>query len=172
MKYFRALMRRFALGLMVLGTALFLAQGPVHAEGQGFDIIGGIGGAWSVLYPRDVQLRDYYRDGLSFKGFLEFMGENGISALGDIGYSSMGNRSASAPNGTALTMIPATASVAYHFAKDSSVSPYLGAGLGIFYIDESDPDVNYLRTARFGKTIFAGADINNFSFSYLFAFHR
>ncbi|MFA5098090.1 MAG: outer membrane beta-barrel protein [Candidatus Margulisiibacteriota bacterium] len=149
---------------IVLLTAFFLAAvccASAHADPSAsyLNVTGGVGAGYFYLYPKDIQIRDYYKGGMTYKAFLGFRAESGISAIGDISYYSEGNRSPLAPYGTALTIIPVTASVAYYPFKKSSVSPYLGAGVGLYYINESDPDYNYLQTTKFGKHIFAGADL-------------
>ena len=143
----------------VLLGAVFISSSSASDGDSYLNVTGGVGAGYFYLYPKDIQIRDYYKGGMTYKAFLGFRAESGISAIGDISYYSEGNRSPLAPYGTALTIIPVTASVAYYPFKKSSVSPYLGAGVGLYYINESDPDYNYLQTTKFGKHIFAGADL-------------
>ncbi len=132
---------------------------PVLIDNRSLYMDMGIGGGYYYLYPKDIQVQDFYRGGLTWQGFMEFKAETGLSAKLDVGYYSEGNRSSLAPFGTALTIIPVTASVAYHFFKDSAFSPFVGGGVGIYNINESDPDVTYLRTTAFGTHIYAGGDL-------------
>jgi len=132
---------------------------PVLVDNRSLYMDAGIGSGYFYLYPKDSQVKDFYRGGLNWSGFLEFKAETGLSAKLDVGYYSEGNRSSLAPYGTALTIIPVTGSIAYHFFKDSAFSPYVGGGLGIYNISESDPDVSYLRATAFGTHIFVGGDL-------------
>lgn len=130
-----------------------------RAEERSVNVIGGVGAGYYYLYPKDSQVKDFYNGGITWKGFLELQAESGLSVIGDIGYYSESNRSSLAPPQTSLRIIPVTASVAYHFFKGSAFSPFIGGGLGIYSINESDPDYNYLSATKFGKHIFAGADL-------------
>ncbi|MFA5105247.1 MAG: porin family protein [Candidatus Margulisiibacteriota bacterium] len=140
-----------AILLLVTASQSIAAENYLH-------MFGGVGAGYYYLYPKDNQIKDFYKGGIVYRGFMGFKADSGLSAVGDISYYSEGNRSALAPYGTALTIIPITASVAYRFFKDSAFNPYLGAGIGIYNINESDPDFTYLQTTKFGKHIFAGAD--------------
>lgn len=148
-----------ALSIAVFFAAACITSAFANDSESYLNVTGGVGAGYFYLYPKDLQIRDYYKGGMTYKAFLGFRAESGISAIGDIAYYSEGNRSPLAPYGTALTIIPVTASVAYYPFKKSSVSPYLGAGVGLYYINESDPDFNYLQTTKFGKHLFAGADL-------------
>jgi len=137
---------------------IVIAALPSFADDNYLHMIGGLGAGYYYLYPKDIQIQGFYKGGITYRGFLEFISESGISASGDISYFSQGNMSSIAPYGTNLTIIPITASAAYHPLKKSSISPYFGAGIGIYNINESDPDVVYVRETKFGKHIFVGAD--------------
>jgi opacity protein-like surface antigen len=143
----------------VIAAVLAVAATPAPAAESYLNVVGGVGAGYYYLYPKDTQLQDFYRGGITYRAFLGLKAESGLSIMGDIGYYSEGNRSALAPYGTALTIIPITASVAYSFLKDSSISPYLGAGVGIDNINESDPDFTYATATRFSKSVFAGLDL-------------
>ncbi|NQU16452.1 MAG: outer membrane beta-barrel protein [Candidatus Saganbacteria bacterium] len=129
------------------------------ATGNSLNMIAGVGAGYAHLFPKDVQVKDFYKGGITYRGFLGFKARSGLSVIGEISYFSEGNRSAIAPLGTALSIIPITASVAYHPLKDSLISPYFGAGVGIYNINESDPDYTYVSETKFGKHLFVGADI-------------
>jgi len=58
-----------------------------------------------------------------------------------------------------LSIVPITASISYNFLRESSFSPYIGAGIGVYYINESDPNYTYLQSTKFGKHVFVGADL-------------
>jgi hypothetical protein len=132
---------------------------PVKDSGRSLFMDAGIGLGYNYLYPKDVQIESYYKGGLMWKAFLEFKADNGISVGGDFGIFSQENMSPVPPAGTALTIIPITGSIAYHLFRDSAISPYLGGGVGIYFINENDPDYSYLNTTKFGKHIFVGTDI-------------
>jgi len=146
----------YSLIAAVLLTAVFCRGAAAE---RSLDLIGGIGAGYYYLYPKDVQVQSYYRGGTTYKAFLELMAETGLAAGADVSYYSEGNRSNTAPSGTTLTIIPVTASISYHLFKGSAFSPYFGGGVGIYNINESDPDVNYLTATKFGKHIFVGGDI-------------
>lgn len=149
------------LNVCIVSAILLLAtmSQSFAADNNYLNMFGGVGAGYYYLYPKDSQIMGFYKGGVTYRGFLGFKAESGLSAIGDISYFSEGNRSSLAPYGTALTIIPITASVAYRFFKDTSFNPYVGAGIGIYNINESDPDFTYLQTTRFGKHIFAGADL-------------
>ena len=128
-------------------------------SGKSIDMIGGIGGGYYYLFPKDSELVSDYKGALTWKAFLEFKGESGLSLLGDVGIYTEDSHNPAAVSGTALTIIPATVSLAYHFFNDSAVTPFIGGGVGLYNINESDPDFNYLKTTKFGKHIFAGLDV-------------
>lgn len=144
---------------LLIVTAFFSAGSSALAADSYLSMIGGVGAGYYYEYPKDVQVQDFYRGGLTYRGFLEVKAESGLSIIGDVGYYSEGNRDPNAPYGTALTIVPVTVSLAYHFLPDSSISPYLGAGVGLYSIKESDPDITFLEATNFGKHIFAGLDI-------------
>jgi hypothetical protein len=152
-------MKKYILTALLIAALFPAVARPSFAADSYLDLIGGVGAGYYYLYPKDLQIQDFYRGGIAYRGFLEFKAESGLSATGDIAYYSESNRSPLAPYGTALTIIPITASVAYHLFRDSSLSPYLGAGIGIYNIKESDPDFTYLYTTKFGKHVFVGADL-------------
>ncbi len=147
--------------LLILIAAALLATGTASfaADSSYLNLIGGIGAGYYDLLPKDIQVSSFYNGGITYRGFLGFKAESGVSAIADISYFSQGNMSPTAPFGTALTIVPVTASVSYHPLKDTSISPYFGAGIGVYFINEKDPDISYLQTTVFGKHIFAGADI-------------
>ena len=128
-------------------------------SGQALYLDAGLGMGYYYLYPKDSQLQAFYKGGLNWRAFMEFKSDSGLSAAGEFGIFSEGNMSSLAPAGTALTIIPVTASIAYHFFKDSSIQPYLGGGVGIYFINESDPDYTYLSATKFGTHLMAGADV-------------
>ncbi|MFA5887033.1 MAG: hypothetical protein WC863_04675 [Patescibacteria group bacterium] len=145
----------------VTTTAATLATEPalvVSTPNRSLAMVAGIGGGLYYLSPKDPQIQDYYSNALNWRGFLELKADSGLSVGGDISMYNEANRSSIAPAGTSLTIIPITAYMSYHFFKDSAISPYLGGGIGIYHINESDPDFNYLNTNAFGKHIFVGID--------------
>jgi len=154
-------MKKILLSILVI-VSWFLVI-PAFSADRTINMSGGIGLGYNYLYPKDSQIQPFYKGGLAWRGYLELKSDNGLAVSGDIGYFSQGNMTVGSPGGapfgTALTIIPITGSLSYHFFKDGSISPYLGGGLGIYIIDESDPDFNYLHTTKFGKHIFAGLDI-------------
>lgn len=152
-------MKRFKLIYFLAIIFALSFTGQCFADNNYLNMFGGIGAGYYYLYPKDIQIRNYYRGAVTYKGFLGFKAENGLSAVGDISYYNEGNMSSLAPYGTTLTIIPVTASLAYHLFNGSSFSPYFGGGIGIYFINESDPDVNYLSATKFGKHIFVGADL-------------
>lgn len=152
-------MKRYKLVYVMAAAFLLAGIRPCFAADNYLKMFGGIGAGYYYLYPKDIQIRDFYSGAITYRGFLGFKAENGLSAIGDIGYYTEGNHSPLVPYGTSLTIIPVTASLAYHFFKDSSFSPFVGAGIGIYNINESDPDFTYLTATKFGKHIFAGADL-------------
>ena len=146
--------------LFIIAAVLLAAAVPSSAADSSYlKLVGGIGAGYHYLYPKDIQLSAFYKGGMAYRGFAGFKAESGLSAIGDISYFSQGNMSSTAPYGTALTIIPVTASVAYHPLEGSSISPYLGAGIGMYFINENDPDFTYLNVTKFGKHIFAGLDM-------------
>ncbi|MFA4967543.1 MAG: porin family protein [Candidatus Margulisiibacteriota bacterium] len=153
------MINKFILTAFLIAALFSAAAGPSLAADTYLNMIGGVGAGYYYLYPKDLQIQDFYKGGIFYRAFLGVRAESGFSATGDIGYYSEGNRSPLAPYGTALTIIPITASVAYHFFRESSISPYLGGGIGVYNINESDPDLTYIRATKFGKHIFAGLDL-------------
>ena len=153
------MIRKYLL-LVFLTAVLFAAAAhPANAADNYLNMFGGIGAGYYYLYPKDIELQQFYKGGMAYRGFIGFRAESGLEVTGDIGYYSEGNRSPIAPYGTALTIIPVTTSVAYHPFNNSSISPYFGAGIGAYYINESDPDFIYVQAIKFGKQIFVGTDI-------------
>lgn len=153
-------MKRIILALLILLASLAQAQAKALTSEASLNMVGGVSAGYYYLYPKDTQVKDYYRGSWLWKGFLELKSESGLSVGGEISYYSEANRSTTAPNGTTLTIIPVIAQLSYHFLKDRSISPYLGGGIGLYNINESDPDYNYLSATKFGKHIFAGLDIH------------
>lgn len=151
-------MKYLAAVFLVAMVCLICPVQAVESE-RSLDMITGLGLGYYYLYPKDLQLQDFYKGAVTWQGFVEFLSDNGFSARGDINIYGENNRSSLAPAGTQLVIVPITASVAYHFMKDSSFSPFVGGGIGIYNISESDPDYTYLRAAKFGKHIFIGADL-------------
>ena len=133
---------------------------PAFSATRALNMVSGIGVGYNYLYPKDSQIKDFYSGGLTLKGFLELRAESGLAVSGDIGLYTEGNRSPLAPAKTDLSIIPITASVAYHPLKDSAISPYFGGGIGMYFINESDPDFTYLKTPKFGKHVFVGMDLH------------
>ncbi|MCX5749113.1 MAG: outer membrane beta-barrel protein [Candidatus Saganbacteria bacterium] len=152
-------MNKSILSLLLIAAILAAIPCSSAAAERSLDMISGIGAGYYYLYPKDIQIQNYYHRGMAYKAFLELLAESGLSAGLDISYYSEGNMSSTAVPGTTLTIIPITASVSYHLFKGSTLSPYFGAGVGEYFINESDPDFNYLTATKFGKHIFAGADI-------------
>lgn len=147
--------------LFMVVAMLFSTQmtDPVFAADRSLNAVYGIGAGYYYLYPKDSQIKDYYRGAPNYRVFADLKADSGISLAGEVGYYTENNHSNSAPAGTYLSLIPVTVSAAYHLFKDSAFSPYFGGGFGIFLINESDPDFNYLKTSKFGKFIFLGADL-------------
>jgi hypothetical protein len=146
-------MKRLLLFLLLLSAL------PALAADFSSNAFAGIGPGYYYLYPKDTQLQNFYSKGMSWQAFLGIKANNGVTATLDMGYTTIGNQSNVAPFGTQLTVTPVTASLTYHFLKGYAISPYVGGGVGIYFIDESDPDFNYLSTTKFGKHIMLGADI-------------
>ena len=147
-----------ALLLMIAVLASVWAIPALSAE-RTLNMVSGIGIGYNYLFPKDSQVKDFYNGGLALKAFMELRAESGLSLSGDIGLYTEGNRSSLAPAKTELSIVPMTASVAYHLFKDGAISPYFGGGLGFYYINEFDPDFNYLKTTKFGKHFFVGTDM-------------
>lgn len=145
--------------LMLIVLTLVSGAASAAVDNRSLGMFGGVGAGYYSLYPTDIQVKDFYSGGVTYKGFLGFKAESGLSVLGELGYYSEGNKSSIAPYGTQLSIIPISASVSYSFFKDSTISPFIGAGLGLYLVKENDPDFVYLQTTKFGKHIFAGADI-------------
>ncbi|MFA6430779.1 MAG: outer membrane beta-barrel protein [Candidatus Margulisiibacteriota bacterium] len=143
---------------MTAMLASFCSAPAMSAE-RTLNMVSGIGVGYNYLFPKDSQIKDYYNGGLTLKAFMELRAESGLALSGDIGLYTEGNRSSLAPAKTELSIVPITASVAYHLFKDGAISPYFGGGIGLYYINEFDPDFNYLKTTKFGKHIFVGTDM-------------
>ncbi len=152
-------MNKFFVSIVMTMLVFILPAQASLSTGSSLNVISGLGAGYNYLYPKDSQIQNYYSKGITYKAFIELQSESGLSINADIGIYSEGNHSSTAPLGTSLTIIPATASLSYHMYKGSTLSPYFGFGLGLYNINESDPDFNYLSVSKFGKHIFAGIDV-------------
>lgn len=134
-----------------------LPQPPPLPPRSPLTLRGGLKAGYYRFFPLDTQLSGFYKGQIMFGASFGAMASNGLELQVDVDYSKATNSQFSTID---LEIIPILVTMRYHPLKRSPISPYIGGGLGIYYIKEASDNFNYLRTIKFGTSIVAGVDIN------------
>jgi hypothetical protein len=137
-------MRRFAVGFAMFAAALLLA-GSAWSSAVSVEVRGG------YFFPASQDLRDVYKNGLTFGADLTVPVWKGLSAWAGIDYFGKNGKLTFTQESTTIRIMPLFAGLKLQSAS-SAVSPYVAAAAGYFMFKET----NAIGIASGGKLGFLG----------------
>lgn len=132
--------------------ALFVTLVPAIASAQAPQAdSGAIGGDIGVFLPRDDRLDN----GLNLEGFYEYYPSPRTSIRLGVGWA---NPKFSFDHEDSLRYVRVAGDVAYNW-EGGAIHPFVGAGLGVYFLQEKDNGENFGDSeTKIGGTIFGGAE--------------